>query len=137
MDIFVKPSRHRIDPKHPESTDPRWGAAYKKGQERIKDGKLKFENEAQKRDYERAISKNPSNVPGMPNFFPPLELKSFVSMPSATLEDIARERWEQWERNQIKDVDLWCEFCDKVTSHAISPRDCFCHKCGHQKPYKT
>ena len=50
---------------------PVWNLGGKIGARRLKEGKFKLENEAQKRDYMRAVNSNPLNQPGMPVFFPP------------------------------------------------------------------
>ncbi len=81
-DIHIKKVTHKVDPSHPQSTDPTWEKAYLKGQAKLRAGKFKLENEADQRDYERAITSNPGNVPGMPAFFPPLEMRSVGGLPS-------------------------------------------------------
>lgn len=52
----------------------KWEKGARIGKRRLEKGQFKFENEAQKRDYDRAVSANPNNAPGMPVFFPPLLL---------------------------------------------------------------
>jgi len=82
MDVHVKTSKHKVDPTDPEHTDPRHAAAVRKGQRRIERGQFKFESKGEQTDYERRVKSNPGNVMGMPEFFPPLEIKSFGGLPS-------------------------------------------------------
>lgn len=58
---------------HP-SRHPDYERAVKAGKERLP--KLKFENEAAKRDYLWYASQNENNVPGLPEFFPPVKARS-------------------------------------------------------------
>jgi len=55
---------------------PVWNLGGKIGRRRLKEGKFKLENEAQEKDYMRAVNANPLNQPGMPVFFPPIRLWS-------------------------------------------------------------
>jgi hypothetical protein len=41
--------------------------------------KMKFENEAERRDYEKRVASNPMNVKGRPAFYPALELRSSLN----------------------------------------------------------
>jgi hypothetical protein len=80
MEVIVKKSQPKIDPKFPESSDPSWERRRKVGERRIKEGKFKkFENEAEERDYSRKVGSNPSNVPGIPVFYPPLTIRSAMN----------------------------------------------------------
>jgi len=136
MEILVKKSEHRVDPKDPEHTDPTWARAYKAGQRRIREGKLQFQDRGDEEAYWKAVSSNPGNVPGMSPFFPALpNIRSFVHLSDGEvltqqqIIDKFRER-----KNKSRDIDFFCPTCDKVTSHAISLTDCFCHDCGRLRP---
>ncbi len=69
---IIKKSEQRVDPK-----DPKTNPAYHKMLAKAEIGKanLKFENEAEERDYRKNIESNPNNVYGMPAFYPPLKIK--------------------------------------------------------------
>ncbi len=73
----------KVDPKHPDS-HPGWKNAVKKGKANLP--KLKFENEAQKSDYLKAVAKNPNNVPGLPIFYPPESLGTFTGFAGIDIE---------------------------------------------------
>src|SRR5260221_9816282 len=47
MQIISKKGEHRIDPRHPQSTDPRYADAVKAGKERMARGELTFQSDAQ------------------------------------------------------------------------------------------
>ncbi len=74
MEIINKAVPPKVDPKHPES-HPGYASAVKKGEQNL--SKLKFDSEAQKSDYMKAVASNPNNVPGLPVFYPPLGLGTF------------------------------------------------------------
>ena len=76
MEIIVKESKRKVDPKDPEHTDPTWEKAFRKGQRRIEQNKFPYESPGEESDYMRKVKSNPGNVPGMPEFFPPLEIRS-------------------------------------------------------------
>jgi hypothetical protein len=84
MEIIAKRSKIKIDPKHPESTDPTYAAAVEKGKKNFP--KMKFENETQKQDYLKAVKSNPGNVVGMPLFFPPLSTGTFTGFSGIDVE---------------------------------------------------
>ena len=74
MNIIVREGRQRMpDP----SRDPDRKRAEAKGKQQL--AKMKFENDAQRRDYEKAVKANEQNVLGLPNFFPPTVIKSSFS----------------------------------------------------------
>jgi len=126
MNFIIKNSPRRIDPKHPESTDPSWRQAYEAGQRLLKSGKVKFESEAEERDYYRRIRSNPGNVPGLPEFFPPLKIGPFtVPKDVKELKQKRQLRWEPW-----RDIELYCRHCEKVTLHYIDNKGGYCHKCA-------
>lgn len=127
-EIIVKQSREKTDPRHPESTDPTYAAAAKKGRERMK--KLKFESKGERRDYERTVKSNPGNVMGMPTFFPPLTLRSFVSMPEVSEEDRRQRALDRYRENLIRDMELFCWACDRVT--VFQHPSYRCKTCGNK-----
>lgn len=132
MEIIVKKSSARVDPKRPQS-HPGYEAAVRAGKKRA--SQLKFENEAAHRDYMKALEKNPNNVYGMPPFYPPLpNPRSFVSIEKRELSE--KEIFDRFREKVIHDTDLFCRPCDRVTSHSIGFNQCFCHKCGTQKNWR-
>jgi len=148
MEIIIKQSQHKVDPKHPESTDPTWKQAYLEGQRRIKQGRLEeqFGNNGEQKDwYMNRIKSNPQNVMGLPPFYPPIHIRSFIPL----IEDNVSE--EQKLLDKIESIQkvtcvLHCGSCkspreshpvSRLTLHRISPKDCFCTVCGKQKQYRT
>ena len=147
MEIFVKKGQQRID-------DPRRHPSYehdrRKGEQLWKAGKMKFENEAQKRDYLKRVAANPVNVPGIPAFAPPLEIKSYISIPTEedkpmSVQEMHEMVKERVAREQVKEVYLVCENCrglretsgtSRVTLHQISQSNCYCMTCGRTKNYR-
>lgn len=84
--IAVKESKPR--PIRSVKDDPNYEERVRKGKLRMANGDLKFNNEADKRDYERRVASNPNNVPGLPAFFPPLTLKQMpVTHPAIACVD--------------------------------------------------
>jgi hypothetical protein len=71
MHIIVKPHEERID--HP-NRNPDYERAVARGMADY--SSMKFENEAERRDYLRRIDSNPNNVPGLPEFYPPEKIRS-------------------------------------------------------------
>lgn len=138
-EIIAKKGKHRVDPKHPESTDATYDKAYRVGQKRIRDGKLKFEDKYQEQWYWKAIRSNPGNVPGGSVFFPPLMIRTTVPiLPWKELEEMSGEEQADFAERKFKeksaesrDTELWCETCEKLTSHAISYAGSYCHACGN------
>jgi len=61
--------------KHPND-DPNRAVTLAAAEKRIKAGQLKFENEADERDYRSRVASNPMNQFGLPAFFPPQVFKS-------------------------------------------------------------
>ena len=134
--IIMKESQRR-DPKDPRS-NPNYERAVAAGKQRLKT--MQFENEAQRRDYEKSIASNPNNVMGLPNFFPPEQLKSYMS-------DIKEQRDPNEDRKRQffaireliehqRDTELWCEGCQKETIHCVMKPEfhdgmrSFCKSCG-------
>jgi hypothetical protein len=135
MEIIVQKSKHKVDIHDPEHTDPSWRSAFEAGQRRIKEGKLKFADREEEESYWKAVNSNPGNVPGLSPFFPRLpriqEMVVLSDNGDLTDEDKVRRFIERASRS--KDVDLFCTVCSKISSHAISRSDCFCHKCGTRR----
>lgn len=73
MDIHIKPHVHKVDPKHPQSTDPTYEPARRKAEWVAKKHPPKFESEGERKDYEKRVKSNPNNFYGVPHFFPPLK----------------------------------------------------------------
>lgn len=133
----------RRDPKNPAS-DPGWEKAVAVGKSRVKD--LKFKSEGDRKDYERAVSRNPNNVMGLPPFYPPEQIKMFMSsMPQKSKEQIAAERkkreWFMIRELASNHTELFCESCKKVTEWGIVQPEYYsgmyswCTKCGRQGPF--
>lgn len=133
MELIFKQPERRVDPR-----DPKTNPAYHKMLAKAELGKanLKFENEAEERDYRRNIEANPNNVYGLPAFYPALKIKPLYTgdLPSMTEEDWKKMETEQKRIESIIDVDLLCDRCGNVTSHSLSPDQTFCHDCGRQRP---
>ncbi len=147
MEIFVKKGQMRID-------DPRRHPSYerdrRKGEQLWKAGKMKFENEAQKRDYLKRVNANPANVVGIPAFAPPLEIKSYISMPQEedkqmSVQEIHEMVKEKVARDQVKELYFVCVDCrglretsptTRVTLHQVSRDTCYCMTCGRTKDYR-
>jgi hypothetical protein len=131
MEIIVKKSQHRVDPRHPQSTDPNWGRSFEKGQEMIQSGKLKFNDRGEEEHYWKMVNGNPANVPGLPPFAPPLEIKSYVKVHFNDIPFSERMKWLQKEAS-IEGA-IYCSICDSLTVHVFGD-GCFCKKCGTLKP---
>ena len=128
-EIFVRPSRQKLDPRDPKS-DPNYKQALKAGEKRAPD--MKFESEGERRDYERAVKSNPHNVYGLGSYFPPLRIRSFVSfrreISEAEREQIALDRFKE---NSIKTIPLFCTVCNALTDHQGTRSRLFCQTCAH------
>ena len=140
--IIMKESPRRINPRDPKS-NPGYARAVEAGKKRL--STMQFESEAQRRDYERSVSSNPNNVMGLPNFYPPEQLKSFmndIKKQSDPNEDRKRQFFAIRELIQHeKDIDLWCEGCQKETVHCVMRPEfhdgqrSFCRTCGRANVY--
>lgn len=84
MEIAVKKSEPKVDPKTPES-HPGYKAAAAKAKAGME--KMKFESEGQKKDYLRAVARNPNNIPGLPVFYPPLSMGVFSGFSGINVEE--------------------------------------------------
>lgn len=139
MHVIVKKSPHRVDPRSPQSTDPRYERDRKIGERRMREGKLTFANAHEEKEYWKAVESNPINVPGLPAFAPPLQIKSYV--PINFKDTTVRELNVGLPRT----IELYCENCQRpkrsefpvsrVTPHQISKTGSFCKLCGKEKPY--
>lgn len=99
------------------------------------EGRLKFEDKGQEESYWKAVKANPANVPGLPPFAPPLEIKttmSGINTPEITESAVFRRNLTKL----VKDIELFCKTCDKLTRHQISPEQSYCTACGSQKAYR-
>jgi hypothetical protein len=134
LNIIVKQSTPRVDPKRPES-HPGYEKALRVSKKLAK--KMEFETEGAKRDYYRALEKNPANLPGMPMFYPPLETKFVMEFDKReyTDDEVAKVIRERIRQMTIRSVDIWCEPCRKVTEHSIDMLGSFCKTCGSLKNF--
>jgi hypothetical protein len=131
--FIIKPSPARKI-KYP-TDDPSWQKKQKVAAKRIKEGKMKFASESEERDYLKRVSSNKMNVVGIPAWYPPETLTfSMSDIPDMTQEQYQKAEEEKIRIETIKDIDLHCVRCDKITSHSISPDQSFCHDCGKQRP---
>jgi hypothetical protein len=135
MEIFVKPSPRRVDPRKPES-HPEYEHIRKVGHGNVDAFRKQFESEAQWNDYKKQVNSNPNNVLGLPAFYPPDIPKLFLRMIEFNANPIEVFN-EQVRLDGIREVEIFCHICDKLTQHSISPHECFCKKCGDYKPYRT
>jgi hypothetical protein len=139
MDIHVKKSTDRVD-------DPRRHPTYERdrkiGERNLREGKMKFENDAQRRDYFKAVESNPLNVAGIPAFAPPLQIKSYIDF---TLPELSDEEKLKIRFDTIRTIFLYCSNCRsvresssvaRVSEHNISKTDCFCKTCGKHKDFR-
>jgi hypothetical protein len=131
--IIIKESKHKIT--HP-TDDPMWEKKKKIAERRIKEGKMTFASEAEERDYNRRVSASKFNIKGLPALYPPDKIKPLCigDIPDMTDEDCKRMEEEEKRIASIKDIDLECSRCEKITSHSVSPVQVFCHDCGMQRP---
>lgn len=104
-DIIVKSSSEKSDPRDPNSYHgPEYFREYQElGARRMKEGKMIFATNAERRDYERAVNSNPNNVMGCPTFFPPLKIRS-----RGGLVHDCTKHGHRWSNNQ----DKFCLECD-------------------------
>jgi len=136
MDFHMKSGPQRMD--HP-SRDPGYQRAVRKGQQKLRT--MKFESEGQKRDYYRAVAGNENNVPGLPPFFPPTRVRSST----IHIEDHTPEERTYWQaywkiadkKHQPMMILCSSHLCERITLHYISAEDCYCSRCGTQKPFRS
>lgn len=139
MHIIVKESERKIDPRHPESA-PNY--KHKRDVALNHYPSMKFENEAQRRDYLAAVKANRNNLPGIPAFYPPEHIQSFIG----TVEEFQDNRkvYERMRDEKIVRVYLKCDNCVSVrghrteglSSHIVKVDDCYCQVCGKHKLYR-
>jgi hypothetical protein len=135
--IIMRESPRRVNPKDPRS-HPDYARAVEAGKKKL--AMMSFENEAQRRDYEKSISANPNNVMGLPNFYPPEELKSFMNDIKDDPDPNADRKRQFFAIRDLieheKDIELWCDGCNKETIHCVmkpefhSGQRSYCRKCG-------
>ena len=72
--------KRKLDPKRGES-NPNFEKAHRIGQENLKtwDEEKRWDSPTQRAEFLAATARNPHNAPGLPPFFPPLEIKSFIN----------------------------------------------------------
>lgn len=104
-EIIVKESVRKANPSDPTSYE--FGAkGFREWQElgakRMREGKVTFENDAERRDYERAVNSNPNNVMGCPTFFPPLKIKSICG-----IAHDCEKSGHRWSNT----IDKFCTVC--------------------------
>jgi hypothetical protein len=71
MEIYAKAHVHKVDPKHPQSTDPTYEPARRKAEWIAKRHPPTFESKAEEAEYNRRVAGNPNNFYGIPTFFFP------------------------------------------------------------------
>lgn len=93
--VIRGPKERPADPTRPE-TYAGYHEAYAKAKQMNFGRDIEFNSEGERKDYERAVRSNPSNIPGLPAFFPPLETKVFVPMDTspAEIQAIPDEDWD-------------------------------------------
>ena len=141
MEVIVPKSELKIDPRHPESTDPDYAKDKRKADELYRN--MKFDSEAQRADYLRAVKSNPGNMAGLPILYPPLQIRSYVTGLNLGRERTEQERFEDWQLEHcVKECELHCSYCHKITPHGYDTRThkngsihTWCKKCGND--YKT
>lgn len=131
--IIVR-DRVRVDPKRPES-HPDWEAAVAAGERNASN--LQFETEHDRREYEAAVKANPNNVWGLPAFYPPLKTRSAMNDIRNPFTDDERNFRERVRQAAIRDMELYCPYCRRLTVHSISPVQCFCKKCGSTSRFRS
>ena len=74
MEIIVKNNPDRVD----HVSRQKWYAKAMKMAQKVKDeGGIKFKDKGEEENYWKKINANPNNVPYLPEFFPPQEIKEF------------------------------------------------------------
>ena len=104
--VIIKPTERKVDPKDAR-TSPNHEKALAVGQANMKqwEAEGRFESEGQRQDYLKEVAKNPHNVPGLPVFFPALQIRSAMNS---------------------KNVK-YCVKCDEP----IPTSDAMCQNCGY------
>lgn len=95
--IIIKEGEKKID--HP-SRD----SVYRKTVEKVNrtGSRVKFENAAQERDYERRVNANPYNVKGMPAFYPEQKIRNSSGFGSGSATELLPCN-HRWVRMAIRD----------------------------------
>lgn len=101
MNIISKPVQEKYDPKRPQG-HPDYAKAIERA--KVELPKMQFHSEAHKRDYMRAVAANPSNLAGMPLFYPALTTTTAVGV---ALRDCERDG-HIWSNTRLR----WCLLCD-------------------------
>ena len=84
--IISKHTAPKIDPRHPESTDPDYKGDRAKALEYWPKMEKEFQDEGEKREYLKAVASNPNNMLGAPALYPPQQIKSFIHKDHAAVE---------------------------------------------------
>jgi hypothetical protein len=135
--IIVKKGEHRIDPKDPEHTDPEYAKAVAVGQARLKRGDYKISDRGEQEYTDKMMKGNPNNVPGLPTFFPPLQIKSFIHQRPIERDEYEKAALERFRESMIRVIPLWCWRCQTVTDH-WNAQECRCSNCGKEfKPARN
>jgi len=79
------------------------------------------------------VRSNPANVPGLPPFFPPLEVRAF-GVKFADEEDF-QTKAERLARSASIQGTLYCTVCDDMTPFTLGAEYSFCMKCGTIKNF--
>ena len=126
--VHIKESQHKID--HP-SHDPDYAEAVRKGKMNWPKMEEQFADAGEREDYLKRVNSNPNNVMGLPPFFPGVKIRSFISEWKISAFNEIR-----FHCRRIGSLPIFCTWCNKITVHSISPDQCFCPDCGHQRDYR-
>jgi hypothetical protein len=139
MNIIVKKSEQRIDPRQPE-TNPNYQRSLEVGLDNYKS--MKFESDGQRNDYMRAVKSNPNNVPGVPPFYPPARIISKIAFHDKAVED-TRTVGERLLEESFTTIYVKCSTCESlhgtvksITPHIVKTNDSFCQVCGTRKGFR-
>ena len=133
MQAIVKPGKEK-HPDHP-SRDPLRKKMEAQGESRLRRGKLKFENEAEKRDYMRQVNSNPHNVPGYPPFYPPAKVPPSHGFGDGKPTEMlpCGHRWTTMSINTRGEKRLRCRYGGDFPAEVIRPdfKDTIEINCNH------
>jgi hypothetical protein len=107
--VIVPPDKVKVDPHHPEKTDPTYAKSVAVGQRRLREGKLKFADRGEEESYWKAVRSNPANVPGLPPFAPPLELPKIAGFGDGFMaEDLpCGHKWKSKVYDEQGGIKRW------------------------------
>lgn len=97
---------------------------------------MKFENDSARRDYLKRIAKNPNNVPGLPEFYPPLSTRSFTVL-NDRVDEFYKSRLSREEKRMrsTKETELFCVYCERITRNRINGESSYCRSCNEANRY--